>query len=144
MNMNEASYTISGFCHCANLSFELQTRAPPKDIRARACDCNFCRIHAARNWSDPQGTAVIRIAEEKHLRKHRFALRTADFYICMTCGTYLGAVLVADDGVWSTVNLRLTKLPVGEEVATYGAEDTLERIERRKRTWTPTTIRIDG
>ena len=62
----------------------------------------------------------------------------------MTCGTYLGAVLVADDGVWSTVNLRLTKLPVGEEVATYGAEDTLERIERRKRTWTPTTIRIDG
>jgi hypothetical protein len=134
------TYKVSGTCHCRNLSYELCTRTPLEDIRARACDCRFCRIHAAKNWSDPAGSVVIRIANPQDLQKYRFALRTADFYICRVCGTYLGAVLVDDGGIWSTVNLRLSELTVGEETATYGSEDTAGRIERRKRAWTPTTI----
>ena len=112
----------------------------PADIRARACDCSFCRIHAARNWSDPDGEAIIRIQDEQRLHEYRFALRTADFYICTTCGAYLGAVLADDTGIWSTLNLRLTPLSVEEEVASYGTEDTNDRISRRKRVWTPTRI----
>ena len=56
------------------------------------------------------------------------------------CGTYLGAILSDDDGTWSTVNLQLSELSVDEEVASYGAEDTSDRVARRKRVWTPTTI----
>ena len=133
---------IEGACHCGNLSFELLTRTPLKDIRARACDCSFCRIHAAKNWSDSEGSVTIRIADERRLQKYRFALQTADFYICRVCGTYLGAVLSDGEGAWSTVNLRLTRLTVDEETAQYGAEDTTERVTRRKRVWTPTTIVI--
>ncbi|HEU4620311.1 MAG TPA: aldehyde-activating protein [Gammaproteobacteria bacterium] len=107
-----ATHTISGRCHCGNLSFELRTRTAPEDIAARACDCRFCRMHAAVSWSDPNGTALIRISHEPHLQKYRFALRTADFYICTTCGAYLGAVLSEGERSWSTVNLRLTDLSV--------------------------------
>lgn len=140
--MSNALHTIRGACHCGNLSFELLTPILPKDIRARACDCAFCRVHAAQNWSDPDGQALIRVSDEQHLQTYRFALRTADFYICTICGAYLGAVLATDGGTWSTVNLRLTNLNVSEEAASYGAEDTRDRIERRKRVWTPTRIQI--
>ena len=137
---NAMTYIVSGACHCRNLSFELFTRTAPGDIRARACDCRFCQIHAARNWSDPEGSVTIRITDERHLQKYRFGLQTADFYICRRCGTYLGAILSDDEANWSTVNLRTTELAVSEEAASYGAEDALGRIMRRKRVWTPTII----
>jgi hypothetical protein len=139
-NPDETIHTLSGECHCGNLSFSLSTRIAPKDIRARACDCRFCRMHAARNWSDPDGSAVIRVGDERQLHKYRFALGTADFYICRICGAYLGAVLADDEGTWSTVNLRLNELSVDENSASYGAEDSPGRIARRKRVWTPTVI----
>lgn len=137
-------HVITGACHCKNLSFELSTRTSPEDIRARSCDCDFCRIHAAKNWSDPEGSVTIRIANERHLQKYRFALQTADFYVCRICGTYLGAILSDDEGTWSTVNLRLSTITVDEEPASYGAENTINRVTRRKRVWTPTKIIADS
>lgn len=136
--------TVRGACHCGNLSYELATDRPPEAIGARACDCRFCRIHGALNWSDPLGSVVIRIADERNLNRYRFALRTADFYVCRCCGTYLGAVLVDDEGAWATVNLRLSELAVRAAAASYGGEDTTARIERRKRVWTPARILIEN
>lgn len=131
---------IAGACHCGNLSFELVTELALTDIRARACDCRFCRIHAAKNWSDSEGSVTIYIADEQYLQRYRFGLRTADFFICRVCGSYLGAVLSDDDGSWSTVNLRLSTLSADNEAASYGTEDAIERVSRRKRVWTPTTV----
>lgn len=139
---NSPSHEIHGVCHCGNASFVIHTGIPAADIQGRACDCSFCRMHAAPNWSDPDRTAVIQILDERHLQKCRFALRTADFYVCTTCGAYLGAVLADDTGTWATLNPRLTPIRVGEDVASYGAEDRDDRIERRKRVWTPTDIRV--
>ena len=135
-------HTVSGACHCGNLSFEFATRKDVEEIRMRACDCSFCRSHAARNWSDPDGSVVIRIADEHNLQKYRFGLQTADFYICRICGAYLGAVLSDRDGTWSTVNLRLSALPLEANPVSYENEDAAERIERRKRIWTPTTVLV--
>lgn len=133
---------ITGTCHCGNLSFELRTDIAPESIRPRACDCSFCRMHGARNWSDPKGTAVIRVSDERHLHRYRFALRTADFYICRICGAYLGAVLTDEGRTWSTLNLRLSPLSVGGDGVSYGGEDEAARVERRKRVWTPTAIMV--
>jgi len=132
--------TIAGSCHCGNLTFELSTQTSVNNIQARTCDCSFCRLHAARNWSDPRGQAIIRIGNERQLQKYLFGLRTADFYICRVCGAYLGAVLSDIDGMWSTVNLRLTDLCVSEGTASFGHENGSERVARRKRVWTPTKI----
>jgi hypothetical protein len=119
----------------------LTTSVPLEAIEARACDCHFCRIHGAKNWSDPRGATTITVADAARLQRYRFALKTADFYICTTCGAYAGAVLTDTDGCWSTVNLRLTALAeVPERPASYGAEQTPDRITRRKRMWTPTTV----
>jgi len=132
--------TIRGACHCGNLSYELHTRTPLDAVRARACDCSFCRMHAARNWSDPDGAAIVRIRDVRQLQRYRFGMRTADFLLCTVCGAYLGAVLSAGDKSWSTVNLRLSDLEVEEDGASYGSENTADRIARRQRAWTPTRV----
>jgi hypothetical protein len=114
-------------------------------IEARACDCSFCQMHGAKNWSDPKGTTTIRVHEDARLQRYLFALKTAEFYICTTCGAYVGAVLSESQGVWSTVNLRLTQLAeVSERPASYGSEQTADRVSRRKRVWTPTTILLNA
>ena len=132
---------IRGQCHCGNLSYVLDTPLSESEVRARACDCGFCRIHAVRNWSDPNGSATVKIEDEQNLQRYLFALATAEFFICRVCGAYLGAVLSDTDGAWSTVNLRLSDLAdVAEETASYGSEGESERIARRKRFWTPTRL----
>lgn len=132
---------ITGQCHCGNISFELSTDLAVSRIRARACDCSFCRMHAARNWSDPNGRAAIHVRDPARLQRYRFGQRTADFYLCRTCGAYAGAVLADADGTWSTLNLRLTGLQaVAEEPVGYDREDPAERVARRKRKWTPTRV----
>jgi hypothetical protein len=133
---------IHGRCHCGNLSYELVTQLSEAGIKARAFDCRFCRIHAARNRSDPNGDATIEVKDQQQLQRYLFALATAEFLICRVCGAYLGAVLFADDGTWSTVNLRLSDLSdVAEESASFGSEGEAERISRRKMVWTPTRLR---
>lgn len=132
---------IHGQCHCGNVSFELTTDLLESEISPRACDCSFCRMHGAGNWSDPNGHATINITDQSLLQKYLFALKTAEFYICKTCGTYIGAVLSDQDGMWSTLNLRITPLHgLPTSPASYGAEQADERILRRKNTWTPTTV----
>ena len=132
--------TIKGSCHCGNLSFEPSTDTPVEEVVARACDCSFCRIHGARNWSDPQGSAIVRVRDPAHLQKYVFALRTADFYVCRICGAYVGALLTEDSQSWSTLNLRLSDIDVAEAAASWGGEQSDQRITRRKQNWTPTTV----
>ena len=132
---------IRGQCHCGNLSYELETQLAESDIKARACDCSFCRVHGALNWSDSQGRAKIEVNDPQQLQRYLFALATAEFFICKVCGAYVGAVLFAADGCWSTVNLRLSDLSaVTETRASYGSEQEDERIARRKNVWTPTQV----
>lgn len=133
-------HVIEGRCHCGRLSYRLATEVPPGLVHARACDCRFCRIHAARTWSDPQGAATIEVRDREMLRRYRFARRTADYFVCGNCGAYLGAVLTEDGRAWSTLNLRLSDLDVPEEPAHYAGEEARDRTERRKRVWTPTQI----
>ena len=116
-------------------------RTEPDGIVARSCDCSFCRKHEAAYWADPDGSIAIRIKDVRSLQKYRFGQRTADFYICRVCGTYLGAVLEDEDGTWSVVNLRLTELVVQHvQPVSFGDEDRSRRAVRRKRSWAPATI----
>ena len=132
---------IQGQCHCGNLAFELSTEASESDIAPRACDCSFCRIHGAKTWSDPNGHATITVQHQRYLQKYLFALETAEFWVCRVCGAYIGAVLSDQDGMWSTLNLRLTRFhSLPESPVSYGAEQADERISRRKRVWTPTAV----
>ena len=138
--MNKKKQRITGACHCGNLSFELTTQTALDEIVARSCECSFCQKHGATYWADSEGSAIIRISDERYLQKYRFGLRGADFYICRVCGNCLGAVLSDEDGTWSVVNLRLTELDVKHvQPVSFEGEDLAGRVARRKRSWTPTT-----
>jgi len=57
----------------------MDTQFVESEIKARACDCSFCRIHAAKNWSDPNGSATIQVNDPEQLQRYIFALATAEF-----------------------------------------------------------------
>ena len=46
---NTTTNRTAGTCHRENTSFELRTQTLPEYIQARACDCSFRQIHAAKN-----------------------------------------------------------------------------------------------
>jgi hypothetical protein len=101
---------IDGACHCANVSFAFETAHTRETIVPRACDCSFCRLHAAQCFSDPAGSVTIEVRDGALLERYRFGERTADFLVCRRCGAYAGALIKQGDAQRATLNLRLTEL----------------------------------
>jgi len=134
---------IEGHCHCGNLSFLLRLVRPLEQCRMGECDCTFCIAHAAKCIADSRGRATITIRDAAQLNRYRFAMATADFLVCRTCGVYLGAVIEIDGASFSVLNLRATKLhdlPANRH--SYASETKDDRIARRKSSWTPTEVLI--
>jgi hypothetical protein len=132
-----------GLCHCGALAFRYATRLPPRSWSVRACQCSFCRAHGASCTSDPEGSVVFRITKPEALVRYRFALRTADFLVCRSCGVYLAAVLSDGGRSFATINVNaIAPVPFGlprVEPFSYDSESVEERIARRVKRWTPVT-----
>lgn len=130
----------SGQCHCGKLKATFETAKGPVDLGVRACQCDFCRRHGAKNISDAQGEIKIE-ASADDVRRYTFALRTCDFLFCKSCGVYIGAVIGADADKRATLNaagLGLSDfMGIEETPMQYGSETTEARIARRLRLWTP-------
>jgi len=135
-----------GTCHCGGVGVAYETAVPPAEAQVRSCQCSFCRMHGAEAVSDPKGTIEFIENRSGALRRYRFALGTADYILCRSCGAYLGAVLnQAAGGGFGIVNIRVLDEP---EIFTqaprpfvYDAEDEADRIARRRRRWTPVVQR---
>src|SRR5512138_2937264 len=99
---------ILGGCHCGNLAYECEL--PGERPSVRACQCSFCRAHCAATASDPRGTLVFRVADERALSRYQFGeLRLAEMLVCAKCGVYLGAVMPTGSGLRGTANLRAAR-----------------------------------
>ena len=135
--------TLTSQCHCGKLKATFESQKTPAALGVRTCQCAFCRAHGAVNISDPGGLTTIDAAADD-VNRYTFALRTADFLICKTCGVYIAAVMGEGDRIVSTLNvagLRIAEFDdVDEAPMEYGAEDTQTRIARRYDKWTPTTF----
>ncbi|WP_425408876.1 aldehyde-activating protein [Hyphococcus sp.] len=131
----------TGQCHCGKLKATFQTQKTPEALGVRTCQCAFCRAHGAVNISDPQGLTTIDCTTG-NVQRYTFALRTADFLICRTCGVYIAAVMGEGEKIVSTINvvgLRMKAFfDIEEAPMDYSAETPAERIERRYAKWTPT------
>ena len=80
------------------------------------------------------------IADESQVQRYRFGLKTADFLVCRTCGTYIAAVLTTSRGAFATVNINAMQDAVDvreAEPMSYEGEAHTERLRRRERNWTP-------
>ena len=146
--MIDAVNGLRGDCHCGAIEVRFASAVPLGELAVRACDCRFCRNHGARCVSDPAGHVEIIERVAGRLGRYRFGLKTADFLVCRDCGAYLAAVLADEEGCRATVNVA--NLDRGAErwrrstPASYAGETRQQRIERRRRLWTPCTVSAIG
>ena len=133
----------SGGCHCGALTFRFETAKAPRDWSVRACQCSFCRAHAALSASDPDGSIAFAETRKGALHRYRFGQKTADFLVCRDCGVYIGATIETPRGPFGIVNVRALKvipddLPAAQPMH-YEAESMEERTARREQRWSRVT-----
>jgi hypothetical protein len=143
--------TLTGQCHCGNLTLAFETQHPPEELPVWACACSFCLRHGARTTSDPEGRVSIRAQEPALLSRYRFGLATADFLVCRRCGVYIAAIIPADHDGGAFASMNITALDAADRfVRTPTAyvhtatESAPERRARRRGNWTPVASFVEG
>ncbi len=139
--MQELSVNYVGGCHCGALEFRYETALLPTAWSVRACQCSFCRAHAALSTSDPAGSLAFQATESSLLQRYRFGSGVTDFLICRVCGVYVGASCSDATGRFGVINLRALR-PMPDDLPTptamhYGSESPGDRLSRRAARWTP-------
>lgn len=128
-------------CHCGALEARYRTALAPASWSVRACQCWFCRAHAALSTSDPAGTLAFTARHIGRVHRYRFGGRSADYLICHECGVYVGARLETRRGRFGILNTRALR-PIPAEFAEpvlmdYSDEPAEARQRRREERWTP-------
>ena len=134
-----------GACHCGGIKVHLRNQKTPSELRSRACQCNFCRLHGASFTSDAAGALSIKTSGP--VNRYRMGTGTAEFHVCANCGVVPAATWKRDDGKLLSV-VRVQCLDIRDELEKYKKEWSVEheldnpeeRFSRRSRTWTPTEI----
>jgi hypothetical protein len=136
---------MTGRCHCGVNTLELVTRRQPEEFDVRACQCTFCRVHAALSISDPQGRLTYASSQPGTLIQYRFGLKLADFLICSRCGAYLGAFMSDEHGDYGVLNLNVLDARDrfgAPKAMVYDGESPEDRLARRRARWTPAVLRL--
>ena len=134
-----------GHCHCGNLTVAFETAEPPERVPLRACLCTFCRRHGAVWTADPSGSLDVRVGDPALLSRYRFGLGTSEFLVCRTCGVPVAAIADIDGATYAALNANVlddrSAFAQPPQPVDYDAEAAEDRIARRRRAWTPATIR---
>lgn len=133
-----------GGCHCGAISIDYESAVAPEATEVRACLCRFCRKHGSRAVSDPNGKLTVTLHDADAVRRYRFGLATADYFLCGRCGVYVAATLADGDRLYGIAILNamddaalFTQAP---KPADYSAEDEAARRLRRRTRWTPAEV----
>jgi hypothetical protein len=133
-----------GSCHCGAISVVLSLSRPVAGLRVRACQCSFCRPRGTRTVADAAGSVLISAASPGQLLRYRFGLKTADYLLCATCGSYIGAVQEEPERLISVINVGGLDVPafrgIVADPVSYDGEAVVERLARRRTYWMPATI----
>ncbi len=132
---------IQGGCHCGNIRHVFTWPGDPSEIPIRACSCDFCMKHAAAYTSHPEGRLRATVTDESALSRYRFGHKTADFFICMRCGTIVFAACEIEGTLHAVVNVHtfegIDRDILTRRVTDFEGETREERLGRRNRNWTP-------
>ena len=130
---------IQASCHCGNIRFVLEWPGPVKEIPVRNCGCTFCQKHGGSWTSHPDAKLSVTIDDASLVSKYNFGTKTADFYVCATCGAVPLVLSEIDGGQYAVVNVNTFKdigdLELSASSTDFEGEDTGSRLERRKRNW---------
>jgi len=146
--MPTPAYRYSGRCHCGAVTVALELSRPAGDVRLRACQCGFCRPRGTRTISDNAGHAEITLASSDAINRYRFGLKLADYLVCTTCGTYIGAVQDDPDRSIAVINVAGLAIPefagLDADPVAYADETPEARRSRRRSYWMPVTVKVSG
>ncbi len=130
-----------GVCHCGAIGYRYRTALAPESWMIRACQCSFCRTHAALSTSDPQGSLEFIEYTPQTLHRYQFGYKTADFLLCRNCGAYIGAAVQTEGRRFGVINVRVLQSLAGQLQEAvpmhYEGEGLAERLARRISRWTP-------
>ena len=130
---------IHGSCHCGNISFELDWKADPSEIPARACTCSFCSKHGGVWTSKPDGALRITVKDPSLVSKYAFGTRTADFHICAKCGIVPVVTSTIDGVTYAVVSVNafndVDRSMLRPAPISFDEENEETRLARRKRGW---------
>jgi hypothetical protein len=133
-----------GGCHCGAIAMSYESAVAPDATEVRACLCSFCRKHASRAVSDPAGRLILILHEPEAVRRYRFGLATADYFLCGRCGVYVAAVLAEGEALYGIAIVNALDdadaFTRAAKPADYSAEDEAARRQRRRGRWTPAEI----
>jgi hypothetical protein len=118
--VNAMMHKVTGACHCRSILIEMQLTAAPETYHPRACDCDFCRKHAATYVSDPQGILTFHIDNVNNRGKYVQGSEQAELLLCKGCGVLMGALYLEDGRLYGTVNARVVDAGI-----TFGTEQTV-------------------
>jgi hypothetical protein len=100
-------HTMKGGCHCGNLRVTATLTGSPDGYRPRACDCEFCRKHAAAYVSDPHGSLLVCVGDQRAVTRYRQGNGLAEMLLCARCGVLVGAVYQEERLLYGVVNSRI-------------------------------------
>jgi hypothetical protein len=133
-----------GGCHCNNLRLHMRLTKPPAENLVRSCACSFCRAHATRTVSDPDGQVVVQASDWSLVGRYQFGSRTADYVLCRRCGVYVGAVCETASGLRAVINTHCLRdrAAFTREAARpdYDNETVDQRLARRAANWMPAVM----
>ena len=100
-------YPVAGSCHCGAIRVEVGLAQSPAHYAPRACDCSFCRKHAAAYVSDPAGSLRISVAEPQLLGVYHQGSGSADCLVRTRCGVLVGIAYSEAGRLFATLNSRI-------------------------------------
>ena len=107
----------------------------------RACQCSFCRAHATRTTSDPNGAVEVWAEDWSLVEPYRFGTGTAEFLICRRCGVYIGAFCDTPAGPRAVINTNAlddrARFSGEPDPHDHEGEALADRLARRAANWTP-------
>ena len=135
---------IRGGCHCGNIRFVLWWPKSESEIPVRKCGCTFCRKHTGAWTSHRDSELAIEIDDKSLVSEYNFGTETADFYVCSVCGVVPLAMSEIDEELYAVVNVNsfedLGDFSFSSSTSDFDGEDTVSRLERRKRNWIPSVL----
>jgi hypothetical protein len=130
-------HRLGGGCHCGNIRVELELTRSAGTYNPRACDCDFCRKHRAAYVSDPQGSLLIQIRDERDCGRYAQGSGQAELLVCRHCGVLIAPLYREAGRVYAAVNVNVL------EGVAFGAQQTAspkalaaaDKVKRWKDLW---------
>lgn len=138
---------LGGGCHCGNIRVELELTRTAGTYNPRACDCDFCRKHRAAYVSDPQGSLLILIRDERDCGRYAQGSGRAELLLCRNCGVLVGPLYPEAGRLYAAVNANVV------EGVAFGAQQPVsprtlsadDKVKRWKEVWfSNVTVRVSS